>query len=102
MTESPEGSPSFVETESFTESWGQLGLGDDDLRAVQNAILERPQGFPVIPGTGGLRKIRYSPLAWSKGKRGSLRICFVLFAEHNLVMPGPGLLQKGARHPFAF
>jgi hypothetical protein len=46
----------FIQLDGFTSDWRDLKLGDDDLRRLENAILARPEGAPVIPGTGGLRK----------------------------------------------
>ncbi len=31
----------------------------------------------MIPGTGGLRKIRFAPPSWHTGKRGATRVCYV-------------------------
>ena len=48
----------FVETHVFTDLVCKR-LGDDDYRALQIALLLRPEQGPVIPGSGGLRKIRW-------------------------------------------
>jgi hypothetical protein len=85
VTEQPDKPLDFVETISFSDTWKEFGLSDEDLRGLQNAIMRSPRGFPVIPGTGGLRKIRFAPSAWHQGKRGSLRIGYVHFAEYELV-----------------
>ena len=48
----------FIGTPVFTHKWQKLGLTDEDLRNLQNTILEEPKSAgDVIPGTGGLRKI---------------------------------------------
>ena len=86
MTEKVKRPLGFVENPSFSSSWEAFGLPDDDLRMIQNEIMRRPQGFPVIPGTGGLRKMRFAPSAGAKGKRGALRIGYVYFAEFELVL----------------
>ena len=52
-----------------------------DLLALQVAIMAAPKAAPVIPGTGGLRKLRFSPLGWKTGKRGAIRVCYVYFEE---------------------
>ena len=49
-------------------------LDDDEYRALQLTLLLRPEQGPLIPGSGGLRKIR-----WGKeghGKRGGLRVIY--------------------------
>lgn len=40
----------------------------------------------MIPGTGGLRKIRFAPVRWAKGKRGALRVCYVHFPDFSIVL----------------
>lgn len=54
-----------------------MNLTDDDLWNLQKELLKEPKKGSVIPGTGGLRKIRV-PLA-DRGKRGSARACYVDF-----------------------
>lgn len=63
----------FVETPVFTDLV-RKGLDDDDYRALQITLLLRPEQGPVIPGSGGLRKIRWS--AAGRGKRGGLRVIY--------------------------
>jgi hypothetical protein len=58
----------------FVSEWTRLGLGDEPLLELENLILSNPERGPVMTGTGGLRKLRFSPSAWGKGKSGSLRI----------------------------
>ena len=66
----------FIETPNFTQKWHKLGLTDDDLRDLQNAILTDPKNAgDVIPGTGGIRKIRIA--AKGHGKRGGARVIYV-------------------------
>ena len=54
--------------------WDRLGLDDDDLRELEQLILGDPDEGAVVPGTGGLRKLRFSPSRWHRGKRGALRV----------------------------
>jgi mRNA-degrading endonuclease RelE of RelBE toxin-antitoxin system len=49
-------------------------LEDDDYRALQAALLFRPEQGAVIPGSGGLRKLRWGGLG--KGNRGGNRIIY--------------------------
>ena len=37
-------------------------------------------------GTGGLRKIRFSPADSAKGKSGSYRACYVYYEEFGLIL----------------
>lgn len=64
----------FVETPIFTRLLRRRMAGDD-YRAMQLAPVFRPDGGFVIPGSGGLRKIRWGSAG--RGKRGGVRvICF--------------------------
>jgi hypothetical protein len=76
---------SFVRLESFERDWRHLGLSDDDLRALEMQIIENPTGGPVVPGAGGLRKIRFSPPSWSRGKRGAARVGYYYLIAGGLV-----------------
>jgi mRNA-degrading endonuclease RelE of RelBE toxin-antitoxin system len=63
----------FIETPIFTKELRAL-LKDDDYRALQTALLFRPEQGAIIPGSGGLRKMRWGGLG--KGKRGGDRIIY--------------------------
>lgn len=59
----------------FTKKWISLGLSDDDLRHLQNILIENPKAGAVMQGTGGLRKVRFAfP---NSGKSGSVRVCYI-------------------------
>lgn len=75
----------FVQLDTFTPAWKAMGLNDDDLRALELFIMINPEGDPVIPGTGGLRKMRFAPESWRSGRRGAARVCYVVFKEFGLV-----------------
>ena len=63
----------FVETPVFSSQL-QGVLSDDDYRALQLAIALRPEQGDLIPGSGGLRKLRWG--LRGKGKRGGLRVIY--------------------------
>jgi len=63
----------FLETPVFTEAIAVL-LPDDEYRALQVALLLRPEQGAVITGSGGLRKIRWATPR--HGKRGGLRVIY--------------------------
>ncbi len=63
----------FVETSIFTERIARL-LRDDEYRELQGELAKAPRRGDVIPGTGGLRKLRWG--AGHRGKRGGLRIVY--------------------------
>ena len=63
-----------------------MGLDDDDLRDLEMAIMAGPAATPVEPGTGGMRKLRFSPERWHRGKRGGGRACYAYFPDHCIVL----------------
>src|SRR5260370_42586913 len=65
----------------FGAAWRDLKLDTDDLLDLQMEIILRPTAAPVVPGTDGLRKLRFSPESWPVGKSGALRVCYVYFEE---------------------
>lgn len=67
----------FIQTEEFAKNWEKLGFTDDDLRKLELEIMKNPMAGDIISGTGGLRKLRF-PIH-NKGKRGSVRVCYVDF-----------------------
>ena len=64
----------LVETRHFTRRVAGL-LDDEEYRRLQLALAERPEAGHVIPGTGGLRKMRWG--AAGRGKRGGLRVIYL-------------------------
>lgn len=65
----------FVELEGFRKDWKNLGLTDDDLKDLQNQILNN-SATSVNLG-GNTYKIRFSPKSSTKGKSGSDRVIFI-------------------------
>ncbi len=63
----------FLETPIFTARLRGL-LDEDQYRTLQLALLLRPEQGPVIPGSGGLRKLRWP--GRGRGKRGGLRVIY--------------------------
>lgn len=73
----------FIEVPLFTKCWKEIGLGEDDLLALQIMLLKDPESGPVMEGTGGIRKVRF-PLE-NRGKSGSVRVCYTDFAEYEVM-----------------
>ena len=63
----------LVETPVFTREVTEL-LSDDEYRGLQLALLFRPEQGPLIPKSGGLRKLRWK--RGGGGKRGGLRVIY--------------------------
>ncbi len=81
----PEDFLRFIQLGSFEADWKRLGLDDEDLQALEVLIMIEPTSCPVVPGTGGLRKIRFSPSRWHRGKSGGIRVCFAYFPRSSVV-----------------
>ena len=73
----------FIETSIFTQRITKL-LSDDEYYNLQVALSEHPKAGDVIPGAGGLRKIRWRKAG--RGKRGGLRIIYYYWSENRLYM----------------
>jgi hypothetical protein len=65
----------FVELPPF-ERFRATYLDDDGFRALQCELMEAPEAGDEIPGTGGLRKLRFGDKRRGKGKRGGLRVIY--------------------------
>jgi hypothetical protein len=63
----------FIETPVFTRAV-QRHLDDDAYRALQLALVLRPEQGAVIPGGAGVRKMRWA--LKGKGRRGGLRVIY--------------------------
>ena len=63
----------FLKTPTFTKIANQ-SLDDDEYRPLQTALVLRPEQGALIPGTGGLRKLRWG--GKGHGKRGGYRVIY--------------------------
>ena len=68
----------FLETRLFTRLVQQY-LSDDECADLQRSLLERPEAGSVIPGSGGVRKLRWR--IKERGKRGGLRVIYYLHSR---------------------
>jgi mRNA-degrading endonuclease RelE of RelBE toxin-antitoxin system len=73
----------IVETRAFTARIGEL-LSDEQYRGLQWYLAGRPSAGDVIPGTGGLRKVRWA--GKGRGKRGGCRVIYFWHAASNRVL----------------
>jgi mRNA-degrading endonuclease RelE of RelBE toxin-antitoxin system len=65
----------FVELPPF-ERYRSEYLDDDSFLTLQQLLMLNPDAGDVIPGTGGLRKLRFTDERRGKGKRGGLRVIY--------------------------
>lgn len=63
----------FFETSVFTRRVTAL-LMDDEYAALQQVLVENPKAGDLIPGSGGLRKLRWG--LEGRGKRGGARVIY--------------------------
>jgi hypothetical protein len=68
-----------VETERFSRRVIDSGLSDDDRQKLVDHLAASPQSGAIIPGTGGVRKLRWA--AKGKGKRGGVRVIYYFAGE---------------------
>lgn len=75
----------FVYTEPFRRSWKAMGLNDNDLPVLKNALLENPQIGDVIEDTGGARKMRIQ--LEGRSKSGGGRVIYLdVFEKESLYL----------------
>jgi mRNA-degrading endonuclease RelE of RelBE toxin-antitoxin system len=65
----------FIETPTFTKLLDRY-LDDDEYRELQAYLNAHPESGKVVPGSGGVRKVRWA--AEGRGKRGGLRVIYYL------------------------
>jgi hypothetical protein len=65
----------FVELPPFERRRAEY-LDDEGFRALQQLLMTQPEAGDLMPGTGGLRKLRFPDARRGKGKRGGLRVIY--------------------------
>jgi hypothetical protein len=65
----------FVELPAFQRNRSSY-LDDAGFRALQEELMKAPSAGDLIPGSGGLRKLRFADSRRGKGKRGGLRVIY--------------------------
>lgn len=73
----------FVETTIFTRRIVQR-LSDEEYRQLQLYLAERPDAGKVIPGSGGLRKLRWG--TGQTGKRGGIRLIYYWVVRRDVIL----------------
>ena len=73
---------SFIETRLFTKLVLDY-LSDEDYAALQATLMQHPDSGPVIPGSGGVRKLRWA--APGRGKRGGYRVIYYVRRAHGVI-----------------
>jgi hypothetical protein len=65
----------FVRTKRFLKCLKRLGATEDDLGELEQELAANPETGDVIPGLGGVRKVRFA--LGGKGKRGGGRAIYL-------------------------
>jgi hypothetical protein len=72
----------IVETSLFTRQIKEL-IEDESYAELQLALVRRPDLGDLIPGSGGLRKVRWSQAG--RGKRGGIRVIYYWYSPDDLI-----------------
>ena len=64
---------SFIETKLFTRLIQQY-LSEEEYAELQSFLIHNPQAGDIVPGSGGLRKLRWR--GKGRGKRGGFRVIY--------------------------
>lgn len=72
----------FIETPLFTRLVADY-LSDEEYLKLQQALAENPEAGPVVPGSGGVRKLRWAMAG--RGKRGGLRVIYYVRSRQGII-----------------
>ncbi len=73
----------IIETPIFTRRIQSI-LADDEYRLLQAQLVQKLDAGKIIPGSGGLRKLRWS--VGGHGKRGGVRVIYYWFVSPEVVL----------------
>ena len=64
---------SFIETKLFSQLVAEY-LSDEEYSKLQQTLIGKPEAGDLIPGSGGVRKLRWK--GSGRGKRGGVRVIY--------------------------
>jgi hypothetical protein len=68
----------FIEAPAFSRHRGSY-LDDDGFAELERFIAGNPESGDLVPGAGGIRKLRWKDSRRGKGRRGGLRVIYYGF-----------------------
>ena len=68
----------FVEAPAFSR-FREEYLDDDGFAELQRYLAKNPEAGDMVPGAGGIRKLRWKDPRRGKGRRGGLRVIYYCF-----------------------
>lgn len=75
----------FIFTKPFLASWHAMGLNTENLKELEEILLENPKLGNVIQGTSGARKLRIQ--LDGRGKSGGGRVIYIdIFEKEKLYL----------------
>jgi hypothetical protein len=74
---------SVLETSAFTRRADAL-LSREDRADLINTLARNPEAGDVIPGLGGVRKLRFAPAG--RGKSGAFRVIYYVLTEDRPIL----------------
>lgn len=76
----------FVETPEFSSIRDDYFPKDRDLAEAQSELIEDPERGDLMPGCGGMRKLRLPDPRRGKGKRGGLRLLYLQIPSGRVIL----------------
>ncbi len=73
---------SFIETKLFSRLVEEY-LSDDEYASLQGVLIVDPEVGSLIPGSGGVRKLRWA--ASGRGKRGGVRVIYYAKTQQGVI-----------------
>jgi hypothetical protein len=74
----------FVEAPVFTRFRDDY-LDDDGFAELQSYLAANPEAGDLVPGAGGIRKLRWKDRRRGKGRRGGLRVIYYCFLSQEVI-----------------